>query len=74
MHIQTFIPVFEAMISLPRSMASSLLALAMQDRAKTNHYFDKGGSMVTNAFFGNCQCSQCPFAMILTRILWLTMI
>ena len=42
-------PVFEAMVPLPRSMASSLLALprschdlgkdtmAMQDRAKANH-------------------------------------
>ena len=46
--------VFEAMVSLPRSMASSLLALprswhdlgkdtmAMQDRAKTNHDLGQG--------------------------------
>ena len=46
-------PVFEAMVFLPRSMASSLLALprswqdlgkdtmAMQDRAKANHDFGK---------------------------------
>ena len=56
---QPYIPVFEAMVSFLRSMASSLLALprschdlgkdimAMQDRAKAKHDLGKG-SMLAN--------------------------
>ena len=60
---------FEIMVSLPRSMASSLVALprschdlgkdamAMQDRAKANHDLGKD-AMVANPFFGNSQCPK----------------
>ena len=51
-------PVFEAMVSLLRSMASSMArylgndTIALQDRAKANHDLGKG-PMVANPFLGN---------------------
>ena len=70
-------PVFEAMVPLPRSMASSLLALsrschdlgkdtmAMQDRAKANHdkhELDKG------TIFNH---DLARFTMFMARVPWL---
>ena len=54
----TVFPVFEAMVSLVRSMASSMArdlgkdTMAMQDRAMANHDLAKG-PIVTNPFLGN---------------------
>ena len=65
--ICSIFPVFEAMVSLPRSMASSLLslprschdlgkdAMAMQDRAMANHVLDKGSTVANPNLFGNSQ-------------------
>ena len=68
-------PVFEAMVSLSRSMASSLLVLprschnlgkdttAMQDRAKTNH--DLGKDAKINHVLGKSSIVANPFLVTL---------
>ena len=67
-------PVFETMASLPRSMASSLVALlrschdpmAMQDRAKANH--DLGKDAMINHVLAKGSMVANPFFLVIPSV------